>query len=218
MKKDILIETFAKLHQTINFVIPAQAVIQHYQIFSRFPRIKYGAGSVKPGMTNKGVTQRSLINEEGSILIVALVLLVLLTLMGISATTLTNIELQIAGNEMTSRANFYRAEAASMENIQVLVNSGEAIKDPALFPWLNLPEDLHNPNDVTDPDNWTPANSQAAVNAEDDDQRYLTVFEGIIAGDSLDMTRSRVYTYSVVGKGERNNGSAFVEMGFRAPF
>jgi hypothetical protein len=105
-----------------------------------------------------------------------------------------------------------------MENIQVLVNSGEAIKDPALFPWLNLPEDLHNPNDVTDPDNWTPANSQAAVNAEDDDQRYLTVFEGIIAGDSLDMTRSRVYTYSVVGKGERNNGSAFVEMGFRAPF
>ncbi len=120
MKKDILIETFAKLHQTVNFVIPAnrrraeaalcrvakaEAGIQYYQIFSRFPRIRYGAGSVKPGMTNKGVMQRSLINEEGSILIVALVLLVLLTLMGISATTLTDIELQIAGNEMTSRAN-----------------------------------------------------------------------------------------------------------------
>jgi len=33
------------------FVIPAKAGIQYYQIFPRFPRIKYGAGSVKPGMT-----------------------------------------------------------------------------------------------------------------------------------------------------------------------
>jgi bifunctional UDP-N-acetylglucosamine pyrophosphorylase/glucosamine-1-phosphate N-acetyltransferase len=53
------IEIFAKLHKTSNFVIPAKAGIQYYQIFPRFPRIKYGAGSVKLGMTSKGVMQRS---------------------------------------------------------------------------------------------------------------------------------------------------------------
>jgi len=163
-----------------------------------------------------------LVKEEGSILIVALIMLVLLTLMGISATTLTDIELQIAGNEMVSRANFYNAEAAAMENIQLLANTGDAITDPTdpTMPWLNLDTELPVPNDITDQANWTNANSQVAVNAINGDQRFLTVFEGIIAGDSLDMTRSRIYTYRVVGKGEKNpgQGMSLVEMGFRAPF
>jgi Tfp pilus assembly protein PilX len=160
--------------------------------------------------------------EDGSILIVALILLVLLTLMGISATTLTDIELQIAGNEMVSRANFYNAEAAAMENIQLLANTGEAIKDPTnpSMPWLNLPLELPADNDITDQRNWTDLNSRVSNNANNGDQRFLTVFEGVIAGDSLDMTRSRIYTYRVVGKGEINPGQGMdvVEMGFRMPF
>jgi Tfp pilus assembly protein PilX len=163
-----------------------------------------------------------LAKEDGSILIVALILLVLLTLMGISATTLTDIELQIAGNEMVSRANFYNAEAAAMENIQLLANTGEAITDPTdvTMPWLNLDAELPFANDITRDENWTDTNSRVADRAINGDQRYLTVFEGITAGDSLDMTRSRIYTYRVVGKGEKNpgQGMALVEMGFRAPF
>jgi hypothetical protein len=162
-----------------------------------------------------------LVKEDGSILIVALILLVLLTLMGISATTLTDIELQIAGNEMVSRANFYNAEAAAMENIQLLANTGEAITDPTdpSMPWLNLPSELPFPNDITNKDNWTDMNSRVSDNANNGDQRFLTVFEGVIAGDSLDMTRSRIYTYRVVGKGEINQGQGMdlVEMGFRMP-
>ena len=42
-------ETFAKLHKTHNFVIPAKAGIQYFQIVPGF--------RVKPGMTNKGVIQ-----------------------------------------------------------------------------------------------------------------------------------------------------------------
>jgi len=162
-----------------------------------------------------------LVKEDGSMLIVALILLVLLTLMGISATTLTDIELQIAGNEMVSRANFYNAEAAAMENIQLLANTGEAITDPTdpSMPWLNLESELPVPNDITDPVNWTDANSRVASDPNGD-QRFMTVFEGVIAGDSLDMTRSRIYTYRVVGKGEINPGQGIglVEMGFRMPF
>jgi len=160
-----------------------------------------------------------LMKEDGQILIVALVLLVLLTFMGISATTITDIELQIAGNELTSRANFYRAESAAMENVQVLTNfSGTSIIEPTNFPkWLHLESNLLVPNNITDPSNWTPLNLQVSV-TNDHDENYMTIFEGVVPGDSLDTTRSRVYSYRVVGRGSKNNGFAFVEMGFRRPF
>lgn len=50
-------------------------------------------------------------NEEGSILIIALIMLVLLTLVGISATTTTTIELRITGNERTFLQDFYVADS-----------------------------------------------------------------------------------------------------------
>jgi len=50
-------------------------------------------------------------NEEGSVLIVALLILVLLTLIGISATTTTNIEMQVAGNEKFHKIAFYHADS-----------------------------------------------------------------------------------------------------------
>jgi hypothetical protein len=50
-------------------------------------------------------------NEDGSVLIVALLILVLLTIIGISATTTTNIELQIAGNEKFHKIAFYHADS-----------------------------------------------------------------------------------------------------------
>lgn len=49
--------------------------------------------------------------EEGSVMIVALLILILLTLMGISATTTTNIEMQVAGNGKFHKMAFYAAEA-----------------------------------------------------------------------------------------------------------
>jgi hypothetical protein len=42
----------AGLYINSEVVIPAKAGIQRRN--TGFPRIKYGAGSVKPGMTNKG--------------------------------------------------------------------------------------------------------------------------------------------------------------------
>ena len=49
--------------------------------------------------------------EEGSVLVVALLILVLLTLIGISATRTGEIELQISGNEKYHKIAFYAAES-----------------------------------------------------------------------------------------------------------
>ena len=48
-------------------------------------------------------------NEKGSIIVLAMVLLMLLTLLGIAATTTSSIEVQIAGNEMRHKLAFYSA-------------------------------------------------------------------------------------------------------------
>jgi len=49
--------------------------------------------------------------EEGSVLIVALLILVLLTIIGIAATRTGEIELQISGNEKIHKMIFYAADA-----------------------------------------------------------------------------------------------------------
>jgi hypothetical protein len=49
--------------------------------------------------------------EQGSVMIVALVMLVLLTIIGISATSTTNIETQIAGNDKFQKIAFYTADS-----------------------------------------------------------------------------------------------------------
>jgi len=52
-------------------------------------------------------------NKRGSALVVALLVLVVLTLIGISATTTTTFELQIAGNDKLFKRAFYAADGAT---------------------------------------------------------------------------------------------------------
>lgn len=51
-------------------------------------------------------------NENGSVTVLAVVLLMLLTLLGMSAISTSSIETQIAGNEMRYKQAFYAAESA----------------------------------------------------------------------------------------------------------
>jgi hypothetical protein len=51
-------------------------------------------------------------DEQGSALVVALVILVAITVIGIAASTTSEIEIQVAGNERDHKAAFYAAEAA----------------------------------------------------------------------------------------------------------
>ena len=49
-------------------------------------------------------------NNHGSVLVIGLLALILLTLIGVSATTTSSIEVQIAGNDKASKEAFYAAE------------------------------------------------------------------------------------------------------------
>lgn len=51
-------------------------------------------------------------NEEGSVIVVALIIMVLLLIMGISATNMSTIESQILRNTIIQKQTFYSAETA----------------------------------------------------------------------------------------------------------
>ncbi|MGD8981897.1 MAG: pilus assembly PilX N-terminal domain-containing protein [Desulfobacterales bacterium] len=52
-------------------------------------------------------------NEKGSVMILAVVFLVVLTILGIAVLTSSSIDIQIAGNELRHRLAFYAAESAT---------------------------------------------------------------------------------------------------------
>ena len=60
------------------------------------------------------------VNQNGSALLLALLILMMLTLMGISATTTSTIGVQLAGNEKNHEMAFYAAESGWQEALNWL--------------------------------------------------------------------------------------------------
>jgi len=67
-------------------------------------------------------------NERGSVILLAVVMLVLLTIVGISTTNTSSIELQIVKNEKMYKECFYDAEAGAFEAAQKIKN--DALTNP----------------------------------------------------------------------------------------
>ena len=68
-------------------------------------------------------------NEKGSALVLALLMLVLLTLMGISATTTSTVEIQMAGGEKFYELAFYSAESGWQRALNWLDNQFPGVTD-----------------------------------------------------------------------------------------
>jgi hypothetical protein len=68
-------------------------------------------------------------NEKGSALVLSLLILVLLTLMGISATTTSTVEIQMAGGEKFYELAFYSAESGWQRALNWLDNQFPGITD-----------------------------------------------------------------------------------------
>jgi hypothetical protein len=158
-------------------------------------------------------------NEEGSVLILALIMLVLLTLIGISATTTSTIETRIAGNERLYKRNLYSAEAAAMQCAQNMEQTNLQNPKPA---WLGLIGSVNEPDDIRLTSFWeTPVDPipQAAVIP---DTLFVATSQGLARGTqgtSLDMTKSNVHAYSVYGRCKpSNSGPTIIEIGYRKAF
>ncbi len=87
-------------------------------------------------------------SQEGVALIIALIILLVLTLIGISAITTTTFETSISGNERAGTDAFYAADAGTQEGTHQLPSDTNAIARKALgrdsYYWSGTPLDKPN--------------------------------------------------------------------------
>ena len=160
-------------------------------------------------MKNKGMST----NENGAVTVVAVMMLVLLTIIGVSVTKTSEIELLIAGNDRVYRENLYNAESAGLHAAQIMENTDLTTTTLAWVKPDTYPFDENT--DIRDPNYWVNANSQSSFAQN---TRFSAVSQGVVSGDSLDMEVSNVHNYVIYGRSTQKDGLAFVKLGYRKPF
>ena len=155
-------------------------------------------------------------NEDGSVLILALIMLVLLTLIGISATTTSMIEINIAGNERAYKRNLYSAEAAVMQCAQNMEQT--TLQNPRP-PWLGLIGTVNEPDDIRLTAFWESPVDPTPQLAVIPRTYFVATSKGYAdgaQGTSLDMEKSKVHMYSIYGRCKpSNSGPTIIEIGYR---
>jgi len=161
-------------------------------------------------------------NEDGSVLVIALLMLAFLSILGVSSTTTSTIEIQIAGNDRVFKQNFYKAEAGAMEAALTLENE----TDTALTNRTPIYLTLFDPDeDMTQSSNWdyddvgVDTADTADVNIDPDGTTYFAVVDvGIAEGSSLSLGSTNLHEYAVYGLYKSTDGESLVELGYRKRF
>ncbi len=160
-------------------------------------------------------------NEDGSVIILALIFLVLLTIIGMSAVDTSIIEVQISGNDVRYKTNLYRAEGAAMEVAQII----ETETNPSFLhpqgtnsPSWMYPSDVFDLSDPNIMDGRVAAGELGVSNVHAD-ASYGVVALGIGFGDSLDITSpSQMNEYAIYGFYSGNDGQSHVVVGYKKRF
>jgi hypothetical protein len=152
-------------------------------------------------------------NEDGTVLVVALLILVFLTLIGITISATTEVEIQIAGNERLYKDNLYTAEAATMECAQMMEEFVSL--DPTAHSFIK-PLGSVTLNNIRDDTYW-PGNAQTST--IDANTSFIALEEGVAGGTTLDMTKTTLRSYSIYGRrydaAQPNKGRGIVRVGYR---
>jgi PilX N-terminal len=170
-------------------------------------------------------------NEDGFVLVMALVFLVVLSLLAVAGVRMTTTELKIAGNERVAKVNFYNAEAAAYEGVQRNLNKNRPEDllpaHPDFVPADNSElqtvtdqtDDMANLDGDSDGEiDQTVATDLPAALLDGGTVELLVVLNAIPAGSSLALGTTRLYDYTSYGYAEKNNGKSIVKVGFKKQF
>lgn len=155
-------------------------------------------------------------NEDGSVMLVALLLMAVLTIMGVAAINTSNIEILISSNDRSYKQNFYRSEAAAYEAAQIVEDADDADLMPATTTYTNWLKGIGT--DMAIPSNWNTGNSE--VSDIDANTSYSVIMTGVAGGGSLDMTApSQLFEYAIYGLYlNPNTGRSLIAIGYRKRF
>jgi len=163
-------------------------------------------------------------NEEGVVMIAALLILVLLTIIGIASTNISNTEVKIAAHELIHQQNFYRAEGATLQALDEMETmSNPETEDPPLA-WMTQTlansDNLIDTGALYDSTFWERDTGDPTPEASTfSDTRFVVVAGGIVEGESLDMGSTKIHRYGIYGRSAPpNRGAVTIEVGYLKAF
>jgi type IV pilus assembly protein PilX len=185
----------------------------------------------------RNITSFPVTRQHGAILIVSLLMLLVMTLIGVTAVSTTTLEEKMAGNARQRQLAFQAAESALREAEAWLTANVTTVAafettfsgTPAELYWVRQPRagDVLRavPMDVYDGNTWGAGNSQqpatSVVTATQNPPRYVIEYMGRIGEPPLDYTEpdNRKYAFRVtaIGWGTNNSTTYIAQSTFRIP-
>ena len=173
-------------------------------------------------------------NEDGAIMIAALLILVLLTIIGISSNNISKTEVKIATHELIHQRNFYRAEGATLIAIKEMETSIAAMEEKLSDPYVDTPywlwtgletkftNDMALESEFWEGNNYTEEATPPQASELSDslsDTRYFVVHGGIAPGEGLEMGTTKIHRFGIYGRCESpKRGSTTIEIGYLKAF
>ena len=176
-------------------------------------------------------------NEGGAVIIAALMVLVLLTIIGIAATNVSNTEVKIATHELIHQQNFYCAEGTTLialEEMEKLLDPKAA--DPSWL-WQSTDSDssytafsadmaydsaLWDGDSTIEYDGETVTVDSTPETVDGQlfsDSRFLVNYRGLLPKEPLEIGVTKRYRYDIYGRcAPRNRGAVTVEIGYIKAF
>lgn len=161
---------------------------------------------------------KNLKSEEGSVVLLTMMVLVLVTMFGFSALNNAETELIVAHNSRCYKQNMYRAEGVVMETAQLLETSPVTELKPDTKTNIWLADGTDDNAFEPETEEWEAGTTTATSNIYLVNAEYAVVFEGVAPGSSLSMTETQMWQYSVYGKSDICNGEIGVVAGYRRRF
>lgn len=150
-------------------------------------------------------------------IIAALGILALLSVICISVSRVASNEVAMAGNETVYQRNFYLAEGAAMEAVDILDRTLD-IRGSDIA-WMDrAAKSLRVDNVAT---YWDNAAGEAVVpqasNVDTPHTLFVAGLQGVAPGYSLDMEKARIHAFDIYGRCVWN-GTAVIKVGYLAPY
>ena len=186
---------------------------------------------------NTIITSKTRIRQQGAILIVSLLLLLVMTLLGITAVSTTSLEEKMASNNRQRQLAFQAASSALRDaetwlrtNISRVAQFETTFNGtPVELYWVRQPTPGDAirvvPMDIYDGNAWTVGNSQqpatSVTNAATNTPRYVIEYMGRIGEPPLDYTepdnRNYAFRVTAIGWGTDNTTTFVTQSAFRIP-
>ncbi len=161
-------------------------------------------------------------DEQGSVLVISMLILVMLTVLGFASMNTANVEKLVAGNERTYKENFFRAEAANMVGGQRFVNLTDPTEAPGGMDYGSAGPGVSGEvetalkggedwiSSVSLPDE--PFDISISGSALDNNSRYHVLYIGDVTGNSQGLSNpSNFHVYSVYGLSDIKRGNVIIQ-------